>query len=92
MFDPFYLLVILVVNIHKELNIEHKIYFNISLGYLVKRKEDKTNKADIVINFFIFFKEHFNSIMSETFFVILKNKNISKNCRLKAYTFIITGI
>ena len=85
--DPFFLLVFLVENMHKELNIKPKIDFNISQGYLIKRKEDKTNKADMVINFFRYFKEHFNSIMSETFFGIMKNKNICKDCGLKTYTF-----
>ena len=85
--DPFFLIVFLVENMHKELNIKPKIDFNISQGYLIKRKEDKTNKADMVINFFRYFKEHFNSIMSETFFGIMKNKNICKECGLKTYTF-----
>ena len=85
--DPFFLIVFLVENMHKELNIKPKIDFNISQGYLIKRKEDKTNKADMVINFFRYFKEHFNSIMSETFFGIMKNKNICKDCGLKTYTF-----
>ena len=85
--DPFFLLVFLVENMHKELNVNPKIDFNINQGYLIKRKEDKTNKADMVINFFRYFKEHFNSIMSETFFGIMKNKNICKKCGFKTYTF-----
>ena len=85
--DPFFLLVFLLENMHKELNIKPKIDFDKNQGYLIKRKEDKTNKADMVINFFRYFKEHFNSIMSETFFGIMKNKNICKGCGLKTYSF-----
>ena len=85
--DPFFLLLFLVENMHKELNIKPKIDFDINQGYLIKRKEDKTNKADMVINFFRYFKEHFNSIMSETFFGIMKNKNICKECGFKTYSF-----
>ena len=85
--DPFFLLVFLVENMHKELNIKPKADYNMTQSYLIKRKEDKTNKADMVINFFRYFKEHFNSIMSESFFGIMKNKNICKECRLKTYSF-----
>ena len=85
--DPFFLLVFLVENMHKELNIKPKVDFDMNQGYLIKRKEDKTNKADMVINFFRYFKEHFNSIISETFFGIMKNKNICKGCGLKTYSF-----
>ena len=85
--DPLFLLVFLVENMHKELNIKPKIDYNMTQGYLIKRKEDKTNKADMVINFFRYFKEHFNSIMSESFFGIMKNKNICKGCSLKTYSF-----
>ena len=55
--DPLFLLVFLVENMHKELNIKPKIDYNMTQGYLIKRKEDKTNKADMVINFFRYFKE-----------------------------------
>ena len=83
--DPFFLIVFLVENMQRELNVKPKI--DIEQGYLIKRKEDKTNKADMVINFFRYFREHFNSIMSETFFGIMKNKNICKGCGLKTYSF-----
>ena len=82
---PFFLIVFLVENMQRELNVKPKI--DIEQGYLIKRKEDKTNKADMVINFFRYFKEHFNSIMSESFFGIMKNKNICKGCGLKTYSF-----
>ena len=85
--DPFFLIVFLVENMHKELNIKPKIDFDINQGYIIKRKEDKTNKADMVINVFRYFKEHFNSIMSESFFGIMKNKNTCKECSLKTYSF-----
>ena len=85
--DPFFLLVFLLENMHKELNIKPKIDFDINQGYLIKRKEDKTNKADMIINFFRYFKEHFNSKVSESFFGIMKNKNTCKGCGLKTYSF-----
>ena len=85
--DPFFLMVFIVENMHKELNQKHTVDFDINQGYLIKRKEDKTNKQDMVINFFRYFKEHFNSIISKTFFGIMKNKNICKECGLKTYSF-----
>jgi len=80
-------MVFIVENMHKELNQKHTVDFDINQGYLIKRKEDKTNKQDMVINFFRYFKEHFNSIISKTFFGIMKNKNICKECGLKTYSF-----
>ena len=53
--DPFFLLVFLVENMHKELNIKPKVDFDMNQGYLIKRKEDKTNKVDMVIKFFRYF-------------------------------------
>ena len=82
-----FLVVFLVESIHKELNIKPKTEIDIDQKYLIKRKEDRTNKADMIINFFRYFKEHFNSIISETFFGIMKNKNICKECGLKTYSF-----
>ena len=84
--DPFFLIVYLVENIHKELNIKPTNNFDKEEGYIMKRKEDKTNKADMVINQFRYFKEHFNSIMSKTFFGIMKTKNTCKGCGLKTYS------
>ena len=82
-----FLVVFLVESMHKELNKQPKVEVDIDQKYLIKRKEDKTNKADMIINFFRYFKEHFNSIISETFFGIMKNKNICKECGLKTYSF-----
>ena len=85
--DLFFLIIFLMENMHKELNIKPKIDFDINQRYLIKRKEDKTNKADMIINAFRYFKEHFNSIISETFFGIMKNKNKCKECGLTTYSF-----
>ena len=85
--DPFFLLVFLVENMFRELNVKPLVDLDINQGYLIKRKEDKTNKADMVINFFRYFKEHFNSILSESIFGIMKNKNTCKECGLKTYSF-----
>ena len=82
-----FLVAFLVESMHKELNITPKTEVDIDQKYLIKRKEDKTNKADMIINFLRYFKEHFNSIISETFFGIMKNKNICKECGLKTYSF-----
>ena len=82
-----FLILFLVESMHKELNKKPKTEVDLDQKYLIKRKEDKTNKADMIINFFRYFKEHFNSIISETFFGIMKNKNICKGCGLKTYSF-----
>jgi NIMA (never in mitosis gene a)-related kinase len=81
------LVLFLFGSMHKELNKKPKTEIDLDQKYLIKRKEDKTNKADMIINFFRYFKEHFNSIISETFFGIMKNKNICKGCSLKTYSF-----
>ena len=60
---------------HKELNIRLNKDLDENQGYLIKRKEDKTNKADMTFYFLRYFKENFNSIISKTFFGIMKNKN-----------------
>ena len=67
---------------HKELNKKPKTEVDLDQKYLIKRKEDKTNKADMIINFFRYFKEHFNSIISETFFCGLKTYSFKCFCML----------
>ena len=85
--NPFYLIIFLVENIHKELNIGKSKELYENQGYLIKRKEDKTNRADMVLYFLKYFKENFNSIISKTFFGIMKNKHNCKECGLVTYTF-----
>ena len=85
--NPLYLLIFLVENIHKELNVRLNNELDENQGYLIKRKEDKTNKADMVLHFLRYFKENFNSIISKTFFGIMKNRNNCKECGLITYSF-----
>lgn len=85
---PFFsLFLFLVENLHKELNKKPEENTDIYRGYLIKRKEDKTNKADMLINFLQYYKEHFNSIISDGFFGIIRNNNICVECGLKTYSF-----
>ena len=86
--NPFYLIIFLVENMHKELNIRLNNELDENQGYLIKRKEDKTNKADMVLHFLRYYKENFNSIISKTFFGIMKNRNNCKECGLITYSFI----
>ena len=85
--NPFYLIIFLVENLHKELNEKTSHNMNENQSYLIKRKEDKTNREDMTVNFFRYFKEHFNSIISKAFFGIMKNKNNCKSCKLETYSF-----
>ena len=85
--DPFYLIIFLVENLHKELNEKSENNLEENQRYLIKRKEDKTNREDMTINFFRYFKGHFNSIISKTFFGIMKNKHTCKGCRLMTFRF-----
>ena len=85
--NPFYLMIFLIENIHKELNVKQNKELDENEGYLIKRKEDKTNKADMVLHFLRYFKENFNSIISKTFFGIMKNRNNCKQCGLITYSF-----
>ena len=85
--NPFYLIIFLVENMHKELNMRQNKELEDNQGYLIKRKEDKTNKADMVLYFLRYFKENFNSIISKTFFGIMKNKHNCKECGLVTYSF-----
>ena len=85
--NPFYLIIFLIQNMHKELNIRLNKDLDENQGYLIKRKEDKTNKADMTFYFLRYFKENFNSIISKTFFGIMKNKNNCKQCGLVTFSF-----
>ena len=85
--DPFYLIIFLVENLHKELNEKSENNLEENQRYLIKRKEDKTNREDMTINFFSYFKGHFNSIISKTFFGIMKNKHTCKGCSLITFSF-----
>ena len=80
-------MIFLIENIHKELNVKQNKELDENEGYLIKRKEDKTNKADMVLHFLRYFKENFNSIISKTFFGIMKNRNNCKQCGLITYSF-----
>jgi ubiquitin C-terminal hydrolase len=85
--NPFYLIIFLVENMHKELNVRLNNELDENQGYLIKRKEDKTNKADMVLHFLRYYKENFNSIISKTFFGIMKYRNNCKECGLITYSF-----
>ena len=85
--NPFYLIIFLVENMHKELNVRLNDELDDNQGYLIKRKEDKTNKAEMVLHFLRYFKENFNSTISKAFFGIMKNRNNCKDCGLVTYSF-----
>ena len=85
--NPFYLIIFLMENMHKELNIIKNKEIDENQGYLIKRKEDKTNKAEMALYFLRYYKENFNSIISKTFFGIMKNRNNCKECGLVTYSF-----
>ena len=72
---------------HKELNVRQNQNLNENQGYLIKRKEDKTNKEDMARYFLRYYKENFNSIISKTFFGIMRNRFNCEQCGLITYSF-----
>ena len=85
--NPFYLIIFLVENMHKELNIRLNEDLDENQGYLIKRKEDKTNKEDMARYFLKYYKENFNSIISQNFFGIMRNRYNCEQCGLITYSF-----
>ena len=85
--NPFYILIFLVESMHKELNVRQNQNLNENQGYLIKRKEDKTNKEDMARYFLRYYKENFNSIISKTFFGIMRNRFNCEQCGLITYSF-----
>ena len=85
--NPFYLIIFLVENMHKELNVRLNKELDENQGYLIKRKEDKTNKEDMAQYFLKYYKDNFNSIISKNFFGIMRNRFNCKQCGLITYSF-----
>ena len=85
--NPFYLIIFLVENMHKELNVHLNQDLDENQGYLIKRKEDKTNKEDMARYFMRYYKENFNSIISQNFFGIMQNRYNCEQCGLITYSF-----
>ena len=85
--NPFYLIIFLVENMHKELNIRLNKELDENQGYLIKRKEEKTNKEDMARYFLNYYKENFNSIISKNFFGIMRNRYNCEQCGLITYSF-----
>ena len=89
--DPRFIVAFLLEKMHKELNITKKIE-NKEEQYIITstfngQDEDKTNKIEMIDKFVKHFKENFNSLISNLFFGMLKEKIICHNCKMASYNF-----
>ena len=84
--DPRFIVALLLEKLHKELNQIKKNNINED-QYIVTYKEDKSNKSDMIERFVKHFSENFNSIISNLFFGMLKEKKTCQNCNMFSYNF-----
>ena len=95
--DPVYLLAFLFQNVHKEGNKRKKTEFItkekneqqyiIKSTYKVEEVDDKSNKDQMLFNFFYYFKENVHSIISDLFFGFMKRKRNCSSCKNGVYSF-----
>ena len=94
--DPVYLLAFLFENIHKEGNkrkktevvkVEKEKQYIINSIYKVEEEDDKSNKDQMLFNFFYYFQENVHSIISDLFFGFVKRKRICTKCKNGVYSF-----
>ena len=89
--DPKYMIAFLLEKMHKELNKIKKIKYNDNQYIITStfngQDEDKANKNDMIEKFVRKFSENFNSIISNYFFGMLKEKKICQNCKSSSYNF-----
>ena len=95
--DPVFLFVFLLEKMHKELN--RKVtttlmpnkdandQYVINSFYTMEEKEDKTNKIEMLNKFKSYVKENINSIISSSFYGIIKFKKICPQCKNGFYSF-----
>ena len=81
--QPFYILKNLLIEINKELNINIQKDKKVKQGFHFTR-EDKDEAYDCFMDYY---DVYFKSIISDTFFGLLKTKNICKECRKEEYSF-----
>ena len=89
--DPRFIVALLLEKMHKELNKVHQIQNN-EEQYIITstfngQDEDKSNKYEMIDKFVKHFAENFNSIISNLFFGMLKEKKMCGNCNMNTYNF-----
>lgn len=95
---PVYLLSFLFEKLHKEGNKRIKTEINqnkklekeqyvLNSRYKVEEEDDKSNKVQMLHNFFYYFKENVHSIISDFFFGFMKMKRNCFVCRNANYSF-----
>jgi ubiquitin C-terminal hydrolase len=88
--NPVYIVALLLEKMHKELNVVQQI--NNDDEYVINSlfngmEEDKSNKNEMFEKFFKHFSNNFNSLVSNHFFGILKEKKICQKCNMLNYNF-----
>ncbi len=84
--DPRFIVALLLEKMHKELN-QIRQNQNNENQYIISYNEDKSNKSDMMERFVKHFTENFNSIISNLFFGMLKEKKTCQNCNMYSYNF-----
>ena len=89
--DPKFIVAFLLEKMHKELNQVKKIKQDENQYIITStfngQDEDKTNKNEMIEKFVKQFYENFNSIISNNFFGIIKEKKTCQNCNTGTYNF-----
>ena len=88
--DPVYIVAFLLEKMHKESNKVKQT--NIDDEYVINSvfngmDEDKSNKNEMFEKFFKYFSNNFDSIISNHFFGILKEKKTCQKCNMINYNF-----
>ena len=84
--EPRFIVALLLEKLHKELN-RIKENKNNEDQYIITYNEDKSNKSEMIERFVNHFTENFNSIISNHFFGMLKEKKTCLNCNMFSYNF-----
>ena len=89
--DPIFIVALLLEKMHKELN-KIKQNSNYEKQYIITstlngQDEDKSNKPEMIYKFVKYFTENFNSIISNLFFGMMKEKKTCQNCKISSFNF-----
>ena len=89
--EPRFLVALLLEKMHKEVNVIQKRQTN-EEQYIINstfngQDEDKSKKAEMIDKFVKHFVENFNSVISNLFFGMLKEKKTCDTCSMISYNF-----
>ena len=82
--EPISIISLLLKKIHEELNVKKKERRN---NYFKKVVHSGNAKKDAYENFMIFYKNNYESIISNNFYSLIKTKRICNRCNYETYSF-----